>query len=73
MKRLFGHLKDNNETYVSHFLFAAKVGVTLTFRGLIFILHAIFPICNIPERWNIERTLIDACRWHNHTEGRKQK
>ena len=47
------HLKDNNETYLSHFLFASKVGINLIFRGILFLIHAILPICDIPKKWNL--------------------
>ena len=66
------HLKNNNETYFSHLLFASKIGLTLLFRGWLFIFHAIFPIGNIPKRWNIENTLQKLYEWNEYTEKRLQ-
>ena len=67
------HLKENNETYFSHLLFAGKVGLTLMFRGFVFILHAIFPICNVPKKWNILATLKDLEEWHQYVFKRFNK
>ena len=64
------HLKENGETYLSHLLFAGKVGVTLLFRGTIFLLHAILPICKIPEAWNLEQTSLKLFRWSEYTNRR---
>jgi len=67
------HLKENNETYISHFLFANKVGTTLAFRGIIFVLHALIPICDIPKRWNLQNTLEKAYKWNLYANRRQQK
>ncbi len=66
------HLKNNNETYFSHFLFASGVGLTLTFRGWLFIFHAIFPIGGIAKRWNLEDTLQLLQEWNEYTVKRTQ-
>jgi hypothetical protein len=67
------HLKNNNETYFSHLLFASKVGLTLIFRGWLFIFHAIFPIGEILERWNLEDTLQKLQEWNEYTKIRNLK
>ncbi len=67
------HLEENNETYISHFLFAGKIGITLMFRGAIFLLHAVFPICKIPARFNLENTVDKLYDWYVHTIKRKRK
>ena len=64
------HLNENNETYFSHFKFALKVGITLIFRGIIFILHAFLPIYNIPKKWNLEDTMKKVCDWDEYTKKR---
>ena len=66
------HLKKNNETYFNHFLFASKVGLTLMFRGWLFLVHAVLPVGNIPKRWNIENTLQKLQEWNNYTIKRLQ-
>ena len=60
------HLKQNNETYLSHLLFAGKVSLTLLFVGIIFLLHALFPICNIPKKWNLESTTVKLYKWNEY-------
>jgi len=64
------HLRDNNETYFSHFKFASGVGLTLVFRGVIFLLHAVLPICMIPKRWNLEGTTAQFEAWNTYVNGR---
>ena len=66
------HLKSNNEAYSSHFLFASKVGLTLIFRGWLFIFHAIFPIGEIPKRWNLGNTIQKLQKWNEYTIKRSQ-
>ena len=67
------HLKDNNETYLSHFLFAGRVGATLMFRGIMFLLHAVFPFCEIPKRWNLDSTAQKISKWNSYSEERQNK
>ena len=64
------HLKKNNETYLSHLIFAGKIGLTLMFRGFIFLLHAALPICKIPQRWNLKQTTEKLQQWEKYTAGR---
>tara|TARA_Y100000310_G_C20243719_1_gene605836 strand:- start:3 stop:209 length:207 start_codon:yes stop_codon:yes gene_type:complete len=66
------HLEENNETYFSHFLFASKIGLTLIFRGWFFIFHAVFPIGNIPKRWNLENTIQKLQKWNEYIIIRSQ-
>tara|TARA_R110000824_G_scaffold67377_2_gene174446 strand:+ start:4367 stop:4576 length:210 start_codon:yes stop_codon:yes gene_type:complete len=68
-----GHLKNNNETYLSHLLFAGKIGLTLIFRGVIFILHAIFPFCKIPNFLNLKNTSDKLHGWNKYTIRRERK
>ena len=68
-----GHLKKHNETYLNHLLFAGKIGLTLIYRGAIFLLHALFPICKIPVRWNLENTHTKLEEWNEVTIRRKAK
>ena len=67
------HLKQNNETYLNHLLFAGKVSLTLIFVGIVFLLHALLPICSIPKKWNLKKTSIKLYRWNEHTIKRKNK
>ena len=67
------HLKESNETYLSHLLFAGKVGLTLVFRGLVFILHAILPVCKVPAIWNLSNTSEKLYHWDEYALKRKRK
>jgi hypothetical protein len=67
------HLQKNNESYISHLLFAGKVGLTLIFRGFIFLFHAIIPICEIPKQWNLSDTMVKLQEWNAHTFRRINK
>jgi len=67
------HLKESNETYLSHLLFAGKVSLTLIFVGIVFLLHALLPICNIPNKWNLKKTSLKLHRWNKYTIKRKNK
>ena len=67
------HLVKNNETYLSHLLFASKIGLTLIFRGAIFLLHAVFPICSVPRMWNLENTSTKLYKWNEYAIRRKNK
>ena len=66
-----GHLDKNKETYFNHFKFAATIGLTLVIRGGIFILHGLFPVCDVPKNLNLESTRDKLDRWNNHAEARK--
>ena len=65
------HLEKNRETYFSHLKFATTIGLTLLFRGGIFILHGLFPICNMPKKINLEDTRDQLDAWNKCAEGRK--
>ena len=67
------HLARNNETYLSHLLFASKIGLTLIFRGTIFLLHALFPFCKIPTRWNLTNISTKIQEWNSYTIRRLHK
>ena len=68
-----GHLKNNNTTYLSHLLFAGKIGFTLLLISMLFLLHAVFPICSIPEKWNLEKMCIKFYLWNQEAEKKKNK
>ena len=68
-----GHLKKNNETYLTHLLFAGKVSLTLVFTSIIFFLHALFPICEIPNKWDLKSTNNKLSKWNEYAIKRKNK
>ena len=65
------HLKQNNETYWSHFRFAAGLGIKLLSRGLVFIVHGIFPFLPIPKKYNIDSTQSLINKSKKYTDSRK--
>tara|TARA_B100000287_G_scaffold278836_1_gene262762 strand:+ start:397 stop:612 length:216 start_codon:yes stop_codon:yes gene_type:complete len=67
---MFKHLKDNNETYLSHLMFAGKIGLSLLLRGAVFVLHGLLPLWDIPARLNLENLRDKADKWNKHTEQR---
>jgi len=67
------HLDQNNETYLDHLKFAGTVGLTLIFRGVIFVLHGLFPVCDVPKELNLEDTRNKLNGWNDHAEQRSSK
>ncbi len=67
------HLKENNETYLSHLKFAATIGLSLMLRAVVFVLHGIFPMIPVPRKLNLEETMIKLTEWNAYAESRKDK
>jgi len=67
------HLKENNETYINHLLFAGKIGLSLLLRGAVFIFHGIFPMIRLPRNLNITGTIAKLQEWHSYTIRRLDK
>ena len=44
------HLRENNETYFGHLKFACGVGLSLMIRGIMFLLHGLFPVVDVPKK-----------------------
>jgi hypothetical protein len=65
-----GHLSDNNETYLSHLLFAGTAGIHFTVAGVMFLVHAVLPFVPVPTRFNIEGMRDKVERWDEHTISR---
>tara|TARA_Y100000114_G_C11748646_1_gene323015 strand:+ start:881 stop:1096 length:216 start_codon:yes stop_codon:yes gene_type:complete len=51
------HLKENNETYLSHLKFALLLSIGFFSRSIVFLVHSIFPFVPIPKMLNVEKTL----------------
>jgi len=64
------HLRDNNETYFSHLLFAGTAGAHFIVAGVMFLVHATLPFIQIPARFNIEGMRDKVERWDEHTISR---
>ena len=67
------HLKENNETYLSHMLFAGKMSIHLFIRSFFFMFHAIFPFIDVPESFNLKNTCKLITKWNKYAKKRKRK
>jgi len=66
------HLTENNETYLSHMLFALKISVHLFFRSFSFLFHAFCPFVNIPETLTLSATCKLINKWEKLSQERKK-
>jgi hypothetical protein len=66
------HLKENNETYLSHMTFAAKMSIHLFIRSVFFMFHAIFPFFNVPESLNLNNTCKLITKWNQYAKNRRR-
>jgi len=53
-----GHLKDNNETYISHLKFAGSLGIGFLYRSVFFLVHGFLPMVEIPKHLNLDSTSV---------------
>ena len=67
------HLKQNNETYLSHMRFAVTIGLSLMLRAIVFVLHGIFPMIPVPRSLNLWETAGKLVEWNAHAESRKSR
>lgn len=65
------HLKENNETYWSHFKFASGLGLKLLQRGIFFVIHGIFPFLPVPKKYNIDSTQNLVNKAKKYSDNRK--
>jgi len=65
------HLKENNETYLSHLLFAAKMSIHLFVRSVFFMFHAIFPFIDVPDSLNLNNTWKLINKWNTYAKKRR--
>ena len=61
------HLRDNNETYFSHMLFAGKVGLYLVSCGFMFVFHSLLPISAVPKYFNLSEIEKKCKQWNEYT------
>ena len=66
------HLKENNETYLSHLTFAAKMSIHLFIRSVFFMFHAIFPFIDVPESFNLNNTCKLITKWDKYAKKRRR-
>ena len=61
------HLKNNNETYLSHLGFALKVGMFFIVIGAVFVIHSVVPWIKIPRFLNLPSVSERAQKWNDYT------
>ncbi len=66
------HLKENNETYFSHLKFAGTMGIQLLVRGTAFVLHGLFPVCEVPKSVDLNNTCELINKWNEYAKNRRR-
>ena len=56
MKINFNHLKDVEESYLSHLKFAGRLGLEFSYRAAYFLIHGVIPAIQIPKHLNLTAT-----------------
>jgi len=67
------HLEENNETYISHLIFAYKIAIHLYLCSMFLMIHAVFPFWNQPESFSLDATCKKIKEWNKYAEDRKQR
>lgn len=67
------HLKENNETYLTHLKFAWTVGFNMITSSCFFLIHGILPFFPIPKEFNLGRMLQKIRKWDAYSQIRKLK
>ena len=66
------HLKQNNETYISHLKFACGLGFGLLYRSVFFLAHGIVPFVPVPRIYNIDETHAWLTRAKDYADNRSE-
>ena len=66
------HLEENDETYLSHLIFAGKMSIHLFVRSIFFMVHAIFPCIDVPESFNLKNTCKLITKWNKYAKKRRR-
>ncbi len=66
------HLRENNETYFSHLKFAGTMGIQLLVRGIAFVLHGLFPVCEVPKSVDLNNTCELINKWNEYAKNRRR-
>ena len=65
------HLRENNETYLSHLKFAWAAAFHMIISSCFFLIHGLIPFFPIPKEFNLGRTLQKVRKWDAYTVMRK--
>jgi hypothetical protein len=67
------HLKENNETYLSHLKFAWTAAFHMIISSCFFLIHGLLPLIPIPKQFNLNRMLQKVRKWDAYAVIRKLK
>ena len=67
------HLKENNETYLSHLKFAWTAAFHMIISSCFFLIHGLLPLFPIPKEFNLGRMLQKVRKWDAYSQIRKLK
>lgn len=67
------HLRENNETYLSHMLFAGQIALYLSISSTFFLVHSIMPFIKIPSAFNLDAVYATVKEWRDYAEERNQR
>jgi len=65
------HLRENNETYIGHLLFAGKIAVYLSLSSTFFLIHSVLPFIKIPDMFNLNSVCSNAQEWCEYASRRR--
>jgi|TARA_R110000824_G_scaffold12951_1_gene56482 hypothetical protein len=64
------HLKENNETYLSHLRFAGTIGFQLILHGVALVVHGLFPFIAQPIFLTLAQTQVLVNKGMDRTSSR---
>ena len=67
------HLKENNETYCGHLVFALKIAAHLYLTSCFLLIHGVFPCWEQPKKFSLDSTCKKIQRWNEYAKQRKKK
>lgn len=53
---MFRHIREMDETYSNHLIYACRLGAALIVSGACFIVHGVLPSIPPPEAFNLDST-----------------
>ncbi len=67
------HLRESNESYISHLKFAGGAGLCLLSSAVYYLVHSVFPFVPIPKGYCIETIKERSKEWHDHISNRGEE
>ncbi len=69
MKIDFKHLKNIDESYFEHLKFALNLSFGFLLRSILFLIHGIVPVLQIPNKFN----LLSTNKWIGFAKNKRDK